>query len=197
MRIDIHASVGHWPFRQLRGNDCAGLLAELDRRGIDQALVANLHGVFYMNAQAAKLTADIGALNDEKARLSKEVADLTAANQTQIAMLNSVHYLVGARKALEKEGIIVVPVFSKDRAGSNWKDQAFTQSADLRTQDSITLTAAEAGLDKIRKVEVVPGSLVKDQQYSLDINPDQTAATVHILNKDRFRNEKVVFALAD
>jgi len=150
-----------------------------------------------LNAQAEKLTADITSLNDEKARLSKELVDLTAANQTQVAMLNSVHYLVGARKALEQEGIIVVPVFSKDRAGSNWKDQAFTKSADLRNQDSITLTAAEAGLDKIRKVEVVPGSLVKDQQYTLAINPDQTEATVTFLNKDRFRNEKVVFALAD
>jgi hypothetical protein len=38
---------------------------------------------------------------------------------------------------------------------------------------------------------------VKDQQYTLAINPDQTEATVTFLNKDRFRNEKVVFALAD
>jgi len=53
MRIDVHASVGHWPFRQLRGNDCPGLIGQMDRYGIDQAVVANLHGVFYMNAQAA------------------------------------------------------------------------------------------------------------------------------------------------
>ena len=53
MRIDIHAWIGHWPYRRVRDNDCPGLIAAMDRYGIDQAVVANLHGVFYMNAQSA------------------------------------------------------------------------------------------------------------------------------------------------
>ena len=112
-------------------------------------------------------------------------------------MLNSVHYLVGTRKTLEKQGVIVVPVFARDRAGANWNDEAFTQSADLRATDSITLTAAEAGLEKINKVDVVPGSLESGKHYTLVLNQDKTVATVKILAKDRFRNEKVVFALTD
>jgi hypothetical protein len=112
-------------------------------------------------------------------------------------MLNSVHYLVGQRKTLEQEGVIVVPVFARDRAGANWKDESFTKNADLRSEDSITLTAAEAGLERIRKVDVVPGSLEKDKHYTLEINPERTVATVKFLDKDRFRNEKVVFALVD
>ncbi|MDR3671806.1 MAG: hypothetical protein P4L36_13235 [Holophaga sp.] len=150
-----------------------------------------------LTAEAERIVAEIDVLRIEKARMTKEVDDLAAANEVQKATLNSVHYLVGARRALEQEGVIVVPVFARDRAGANWNDQVFTRSADLRREDSITLTAAQAGLDRIGKVEVVPGSLEKDKHYVLDFNPDRTAATVKILAKERFRNEKVVFALAE
>jgi len=147
--------------------------------------------------ESEKITADIDALRAEKTRLTAELADMTAAISTQEGLLNSVHYLVGSRKTLEQEGIIVVPVFSRDRAGVNWKDKDFNKVSDLRASDSITLTAAEAGLDRIRKVDVVPGSLEKDRHYTLAFNADRTVATVKFLAKDRFRNEKVVFALAD
>jgi len=150
-----------------------------------------------LNAQAQQITADIDALRTEKAKLTANLADLTAANETQQSLLNSVHYLVGSRKSLVDQGIIVVPVFARDRAGANWKDGDFTKTADLRSEDSITLTAAEAGLNRIAKVDVVPGSLEKDKHYTLTLNGDKTVATVTFLNKDRFRNEKVVFALAD
>ena len=53
MRIDIHAYIGHWPFRQLRGNTCEGLLANMNQHGIDRAVISHLHGIFYKNSQAA------------------------------------------------------------------------------------------------------------------------------------------------
>jgi hypothetical protein len=88
-------------------------------------------------------------------------------------------------------------MFAKDRAGTNWSDGVFTQALDLRSKDTLTLTAAQAGLKKISKVTVVPGSLEKDKHYSLAIAQDQASVTVKILVKDRFRNEKVAFALSD
>jgi hypothetical protein len=53
MRIDFHTYIGHWPFRQLRGNTAAGLVAYMGRYGFDQAVVANINGVFYKNTQPA------------------------------------------------------------------------------------------------------------------------------------------------
>lgn len=53
MIIDANTWLGHWPFRQLRHNDVAGLLHLMDANGIDLAVVANTHGVFYKNAQKA------------------------------------------------------------------------------------------------------------------------------------------------
>jgi len=53
------------------------------------------------------------------------------------------------------------------------------------------------GLKKIGKVSVVPGSIEKDKHYSLTISEDKTTAVVKLLAKDRFKNEKVVFAVTD
>ena len=53
MIIDVNAWVGHWPFRRLRHNTVEGLLRLMDRNGIDRAVVASIHGVFYRDAHSA------------------------------------------------------------------------------------------------------------------------------------------------
>lgn len=53
MLIDINAYVGHWPFRPLRGNTMESLLQRMDIYGVDKTVVANLHGIFYKDTQAA------------------------------------------------------------------------------------------------------------------------------------------------
>ena len=53
MIIDVNAWVGHWPFRRLRHNTVQGLLRLMDRSGIDRAVVASIHGVFYRDAHSA------------------------------------------------------------------------------------------------------------------------------------------------
>jgi len=148
-------------------------------------------------AQKAKLIADIEGLQGEKQNMIREMEALNANNEAQKAKLNSLHYVVGERKALEKDGVIIVPVFAKDRAGEKWADGVFTKALDLRTQDTITITAAEVGLKKIGKVSVIPGSIERDKHYSLTISEDKTTVVIKILNKDRFKNEKVVFAVTD
>ena len=52
MIIDLHAHLGHYPFARTVCHDAAGLLALMDRHGIDQAVVSSLHSVFYRHAHA-------------------------------------------------------------------------------------------------------------------------------------------------
>lgn len=147
--------------------------------------------------QKEQLTADVAALSEEKSTLTTQIDDLTTLSEKQKSDLNSLHYLVGNRKELEKQGIIIIPVFAKDRAGAKWANEAFDKEVDLRSNDSLTFSAADAGVAKIGKVSVVPGSLVKDQHYSLTIAPDKQSATVKLLDKNRFMNDKVVFAVSE
>ena len=125
------------------------------------------------------------------------VAELTTTSEKQKALLNSLHYVVDSSKKLVEQGVIIVPVFAKDRAGKNWKDDVFSKSLDLRSADTLTISASELGLKKISKVSVVPGSLVKDEHYKLTISADKQSAVIKLLAKDRFRNEKVVFAVSE
>lgn len=144
-----------------------------------------------------RLTGEIDGLRTERTKLISSMNELTAISEGQKAKLNSLHYVVGERNKLKTEGIIVIPVFAKDRAGSNWSDKVFEKSLDLRANDSLAFTAADAGVKQVSKVNVVPGSLTKDKHYSLTISPDKQSVTVKILVKDRFVNEKVVFAVVE
>ena len=144
-----------------------------------------------------RLTGELDGLRTERTTLINSMNELTAITEVQKAKLNSLHYVVGNREKLKTDGVIVIPVFSKDRAGANWSDKVFDKSIDLRSNDSLSFTAADAGLKQISKVNVVPGSLEKDKHYSLTIAPDKQSVSVKLLVKDRFVNEKVVFAVVE
>jgi predicted TIM-barrel fold metal-dependent hydrolase len=51
--LDANAHIGHWPFRRLQTTTADGLLRMLDRAGIDRAVVAHTHAVFYRDAHEA------------------------------------------------------------------------------------------------------------------------------------------------
>jgi hypothetical protein len=147
-----------------------------------------------------QLESDVTGLRKEKTDLETKILGLSETNEKQKAKLNSLHYILGVSKALQDRGIITVPVFAKDRAGAKWTDEVFEKEAkdlDLRSAKSLTLTAAELGLKKIGKVSVVPGSLTKDEHYKLVISEDKATATLTFLVPERFRNEKVVFAVSE
>ena len=45
--LDANCTIGHWPFRRLWATTADGLLRMLDEAGIERAVVAHTHGVFY------------------------------------------------------------------------------------------------------------------------------------------------------
>ncbi len=53
--IDIHAHIGHWPFRKLCHNTPEGVIALAKRFGIDKALVSNLECVLYRDVHDGNL----------------------------------------------------------------------------------------------------------------------------------------------
>ena len=150
-----------------------------------------------LESQKKRIEEEITGLRSERTNLIEERAKLQADNAGQVAKLNSLHYVVGLRDALKAKGIIEIPVFAKDRAGKNWSDDVFTQSLDLRSAKTITIKAADLGLKKIGKVNVVPGSYLKDEHYKLTLSEDKLTATVELITVSRFKNDKVVFAVTD
>lgn len=153
--------------------------------------------VLDLESQKVKIEEEINGLRSERTNLIEERTKLQADNAGQTAKLNSLHYIVGKRDTLKADGVIEIPIFAKDRAGKNWRDEVFAQSLDLRSAKTITIKAADLGLKKIGKVNVVPGSFLKDEHYKLTISEDKQTATVDLITVSRFKNDKVVFAVTD
>jgi len=55
MIFDVHAALGHWPYRRVPGQTAAELRALLQSAGIDGAAAANTHGLFYKNCHDSNL----------------------------------------------------------------------------------------------------------------------------------------------
>jgi hypothetical protein len=164
-----------------------------DAKKMSEELQVKVDGLI---ATKAKIEADIDALRVEKSGLLEQVSGLTTLSAQQKAKLNSMHYLVGDRKRLEDEGVIVVPIFAKDRMGPNAKAARFDRDLLLEGDAVVTIKAADLGFARIGKVSVVPGSLVKDEHYSLTYSEDRATATVKILDLERVRNDRVAFAVS-
>lgn len=64
--FDVNAWIGSWPFRTLRDNTPAPLLARLERAGITHAAVSSVEAVFQRHVQPAneKLAADLEGFTD-------------------------------------------------------------------------------------------------------------------------------------
>ncbi len=149
-------------------------------------------------AQKVKVQEEVDSLHTEKTSLLAQVNELSTVSQAQKIKLNSLHYLVGKRKDLVDEGVIVVPIFAKDRMGPKAMAARFVKDLPLdEPNPEIKIQASDMGLAKISKVSVVPGSLLKDKQYSVTLTADGRNATIHILDPERLRNDRVVFAVAD
>ena len=68
MLIDINANIGHWPFRQTKGNTCKDLLERMDQYGIDVSVVSNINGIFYKDTQASNEELHEEIMSDQRFR---------------------------------------------------------------------------------------------------------------------------------
>ncbi len=149
-------------------------------------------------AEKVKVQEEVDSLRTEKTTLLSQVSELSTLSQSQKAKLNSLHYLIGQRKQLVDEGVIVVPIFARDRMGPKAVASRFVTDLPLDNPNpEVKIQASDLGLTKISKVSVVPGSLVKDQQYTVTLTEDRKSATIRILDPERLRNDRVVFAVTD
>jgi uncharacterized protein len=66
MIIDVNTYIGHWPFRKIRNNTAEKLIEQMDKAGIDKAVVSNLNSIFYKDTQEGniELISEIKAYGD-------------------------------------------------------------------------------------------------------------------------------------
>jgi cob(I)alamin adenosyltransferase len=124
----------------------------------------------------------------EEARTAAEQAD-----RQRIAAENTVTYLIASKKTLQDAKII-------DRGFKLQRlDLPNALSINLAEGDELPgVTAAEAGLKRIKKATISPRDLLPSRDFQMRLAADGNAVSFRIVDKERFKRARIfVIALED
>ena len=143
------------------------------------------------------LNQEVAMLQAEREDLMKRMSELKDLSDELQAKLNSVFYRIGDRQSLINAGVIEDPWYGQPRI-KNFDEANFPKHLDLRSADTINLSAQEAGVQSIKKIKIAPGTAFKiDVDYTSSIATDGTVASIKILNKDKFKAERTCVILVN
>ena len=150
-----------------------------------------------LEARRNQLNQDVAMLQAEREELLKKMQESQNLSEELRSKLNSVFYRTGDRQTLIKDGVVKDPWYGQPTL-TKFDEASFPSRVDLRSGDSITVTAEEAKVAKITKVKLAPGNVFKDTtDYTVTIAPDGKQATVKLLNKDKFKAERTMVVLVN
>lgn len=138
-----------------------------------------------------QLLQDVNMLQAEREQMISKLAEMQQLSDDLKTKLNSVFFKAGDRKALVNAGLVKDPVFAQPTL-LKFDEASYPDSYDLRTGDAFNITAEQAGVTEVRKVKIAPGNTFKiDVDYQVILMPDAKGATIKLINKDKFRAERV------
>ncbi len=150
-----------------------------------------------LTSKREQLTQEVSLLQTERASLTQKVSDLDTLSKNLQSKVNSVFYRIGPRKALIKEGLVRDPWYARPQL-IQFAETDYPQQLDLRSDNTISFSAKDADVARIKKVRIAPGALYKPGvDYRVSVQPDGTKATVTLLNRDKFRAERSMMVLVN
>jgi len=121
----------------------------------------------------------------ERDVLQEDKDDLVADDQSVF------FYVDTARRLREKDILAPGGMRLKD-----WRKDLFTQSIDLRSQNSLKVYAEDFGVRRLNKIILLPKDRYKaDTDYKIEYGEGKLTATIYLDNIDRFKNDAFVVAL--
>ena len=163
MIIDVNACLGHYPFRALPHSTAPGMVALMDRNGIDRALVSSLHGVFYRDVQRAneELMKEIaphrsrfipvGTINPKYPGWERDLAELVEVHRVKAVTLVPEHHGYAltdehGRAALQRIATLGVPVLLMQRFEDRRQRHHWDRAEDLQGRTLIEIARAHPTL---------------------------------------------------
>jgi hypothetical protein len=170
-------------------------LAERDALAKEKAALSGQ--VSDLEAKRDQLSQEVTMLQAEKQDLTAKVTSLQGQRDDLEARNNSVFYRIGARKELVHEGMVRDPWYGRP-ALAKFSEADYPQHLDLRSQSTLVFSAQDAGVARITKVKLAPGSLYKEgTDYAVTVAGDGSKASLRFLNKDKFRAGRSIMILVD
>ncbi|MGD2091087.1 MAG: hypothetical protein PVH61_33235 [Candidatus Aminicenantes bacterium] len=152
-------------------------------------------------SQRDKLAGDIKVLEEKQEQVITQVNLLAKEKENLITKVtglnqqaNSLFYLLDLQKNLEKKGILKSG-FLKTTKLRDVSPEHFCQAIDLRSEDQVLISAANLGIKKIKDVTLFPKFYKQGSNYRVKITADNRFALLTIVDREKFRNERVVIAV--
>lgn len=127
-------------------------------------------------------------------RVTKEKEDLVVTVTDLNSRVNSMFYRLGLQKNLKKKGIIDGG-FLKSAKLKDVSPDHFDRSLDLAVVDNLTISAEDLGVKKIKEVVLYPRFHKKGKSYKVLITRNQKYALLTLMDRDKFKSERVVIAV--
>ena len=134
-----------------------------------------------------QVVTQLDTLTKEKESLANEVDGL-------VHQVNSLYYLLDSQQNLIKRGILKNS-FLRSAKLSDPSPEHFIQSIDLRSKDQVVISAADLGIKRIKDVSLYPKLYKAGTNYKVEMTADKRYALLTLLQKDKFKNERLVIAV--
>jgi hypothetical protein len=152
-------------------------------------------------AQRDKLAEDFKSLEENRDQavtqldaLNKEKEGLVNRVDALDQRVNSLYYLLDSQQNLKKLGILKTSFLRSPKLNDPSPEQ-FIQSLDLRSKDQLVISAADLGIRRINDVNLYPKTYKAGTVYKVEMTADKRYAVLTLLEKDRFKNERLVIAV--
>lgn len=148
-----------------------------------------------------KLAENVQSLEEKHAGFITELDQLTRENENLMIkvsdldkQVNSVFYRLGSQKNLKKAGILKGGFLTSTKL-KDVSPEHFDRSLDLTSSDQLVISAQVLGIRTIKDVVLYPRFYKKGASYKVFITPNKKLALLTLMDKTRFRSERVVIAV--
>ena len=153
-------------------------------------------------AAASGLRKEVSDLVEKREALAKEVESASAELQSTLDLLskaqeqsgvaeNVTHYAIGSKNELKSKGIISDSLLK----GVRLRDLDAPESLDLRSQTEIKVEATAHGMNKLKKISVLPDVFKNGTDYKVALLENGAMGQVTLVNVEKFKHTKFVVVL--
>ena len=157
------------------------------------ALAASLEAeIVVLETTRDELRRDLKKVTRQRDDLQVERDDLWDEREDLVEDDESVFFYVDTGRRLREKDVLA-PVGMRLK---EWRKDLFTQSIDLRKQQSLRVYAEDFGVPRIRKAILLPKSrFTAGEDYKVEISDNKDSATIYLDNVSRFKNDAFVVVI--
>ncbi len=124
----------------------------------------------------------------------RAIRELNKKQKEYQKRINSLYYHLDSERNLKKKGLLKSG-FLKAPTLEDISPEHFKKAIDLRKNNTITFSAADLEMKKIKKILVYPRFYKEGRDYKITVAEDRETAVLTVLDKEKLKNKRVVISI--